>query len=443
MTEGAKNSRARASGDDLHRWLITVWMVIVRVFGAGGAWALLARISGAIVAPGQVSPESGVRTVQHPDGGVVTDIRVREGDAVRKGQVLVVLQDEILHADLEIVRNKLNNVLVDIARLKAERDNAEELQFPKGLVKKARRDPQIREMIHMQRDLFLSRRQAFTGQQRLYQQNIAAHEKAIAGLRARLEAIREQSALVREEIDTVSGLVKKGQAIRPRLLALQREAARLEGEHGSLLEEIARRKEEIARFSQQLEQLKRTFLAQVMEDLVKREEEAANLKEKLLALEQKLARVKIRAPISGHVFNMAIRTIGGVIKPGDPVLQIVPDKEPLIVEAQVRPIDIDNVHPGQTAWLYFTAIGTRNTPKVKGRVRVVSPAPVANGRKQAPYYRVEIGVPLAQLQRLGEKRRIVPGMPVEAFLTTRARRPFDILFVDTLLPHARRVLRSD
>ena len=443
MTDNVGNAHRGSAGDGLRRWLIAGWVVVLLVFGAGGAWALFTRISGAVVAAGQVSAESGVRTVQHPDGGVVTEIRVREGDAVGKGQVLIVLQDEVLRADLGITRNKLNNVLVDIARLKAERDNAEELRFPANLVQGATGDPQIREMMHMQRALFISRRQALRGQQQLYEQSIAAHEKAIAGLRARLKAVRRQSALVREEIGTVSGLVEKGQAIRSRLLALQREEARLEGEHGNLLEEIARRQAEIARFAQQLTQLKRDFLARVMEALVKREEEAANLKEKLHALEQKLARTEIRAPISGHVFNLAVRTIGGVIKPGNPVLQIVPDKEPLVIEAQVRPVDIDSVHPGQVAWLYFTAFSTRNTPKLKGLVRMVSPAPVAGLRGQAPYYRVEIEVPPAQLKRLGDERRIVPGMPVEVFLATRARRPFDILFVDTLLPHARRILRSD
>ena len=424
-------------------WLAFGWLIILLIFGGGGAWSLFARISGAVIAPARVSPESGVRTVQHPDGGVVTEIRVRDGEAVRKGQILLVLEDETLRADLGITRNRLDNVQVDIIRLQAERDGAEELRFPAELEERALREPPLRELMRMQRALFTSRRRALRGQQQVLRQNIAAHEKAIAGLQARLKAIRKQSALILEETGIVTRLVKKGQAIRPRLLALQREAARLEGEQGNLLEEIARRREEVSRFTQQLAQLERDFLARVLEELVKRKEEAASLKEKLFALRQKLARVKIRAPISGHVFNLTVHTIGGVVSPGKPILQIVPDDEPLVIEAQVRPIDIDKVHLGQMAWLYFSAFGASDVPKLKGRVHVISPAPVARAEGELPHFRVEIEAAPEELEKLGPERRLIPGMPVEVFLTTRARRPFDILIADVLLPHARRILRSD
>ena len=425
------------------KWIKLGWIIIFFIFGIGGAWSWFARISGAVIAPAQISPESGVRTIQHPDGGVAKEIRIADGDAVRKGQVLMVLEDENLKADLAVTQNRLDNVLAEMARLKAEQERAEKISFPLLLKRRAEKDNKIRELIRMQRTLFASRRRALRGQQQVLKQNITAQEKAIEGLKARLRSIERQSALIAEEIATVSDLLSKGHAIRPRLLALQREAARLEGEHGQLIEEIARRKEEISRLSNELNQVERVFLARVMEELVRRREEAASLREKLSALKLKLSRVLIRAPVSGHVFNMTVRTIGGVITPGTPIMQIMPDNEPLIIEARVRPIDIDEVYIGQPARVYFSVFGGNDTPKLKGKVEKISPAPLSEEKGQPPFYLVKIRVPHTELARLGRNRKLVPGMPVEVFITTQERRPFDILVSDVLMPKIRRALRSD
>lgn len=431
------------NNDGMRRWLITGWVVVGLIFGVGGAWAWFARISGAVIAPAQVTREGGVRTVQHPDGGVVKDILVRESDAVQKGQVLLVLEDKELRAQLTVTRNKLDNVLADIARLEAERDDADEVLFPVELEKRAETNTQIKDLLRMQRALFMSRKRARKGQKEIYEKRIEAHRKAIAGLKARLQASKLQSSYIADEIKTVADLLAKGQARRPRLLALQREAARLEGEQGSLLQEIASRKEEIARLSREFLQEQKKFLAQVMEALVKRKEEVADLQEKLSVLKQKLDRIEIRAPISGHVFNLMVRTIGGVIKPATPILQIMPNDEPLMIEANVRPVDIDEIHQQQPVWIYFSSYASDDIPKLQGRVRAVSPAPLMDVKGEQPYYRVEIEVSAKELAKLGRSRPVVPGMPVEAFITTRARRPFDLFFTDVLLPRMRRALRSD
>ena len=442
MIDRAESQASPSSRVSLRPWLVAGFLVILLIFGGGGAWALFARIAGAIIAAGQISPESGVRTVQHPEGGIVKEIRVRDGAAVERGQVLILLDDKTLRTQRDVARNRLDNVLLDMARLEAESSGASELRFPEELMKRAAKEQRIREAMRIQKALFVSRRRALEGEKRVVEQQIAAQEKAIAGLRARLESINDQSELIEEEIRTVSHLLKKGQATRPRLMALQREAVRLVGRRGEVLEQIAKTGKEIARLSQKLTQLERNFLAQVLESLVKRKEEAANLSGELSILEQKLARVQIRAPVSGRVFNLAIRTIGGVIAPGKPILQIVPENEPLIIEAQIQPFDVDEVYPGQPARVRFSAFDARNTPELEGRVRMVSPAPVIGKEGEPPLYKVRIMVRPEQLAKLDEKYRLIPGMPVEVFITTGMRRPMDI-FLAPILAGMRRSFRED
>lgn len=440
-TEIQLNSRTLDNG--MRFWLIAGWIVLFLIFGVGGAWSFFARISGAVIAPGQISPESGVRTVQHPDGGVVKAILVREGETVKKGQILLVLEDENLRAQLEITENRLDHVRANIARLTAEQSHAQKIVFPDILIAKAQTDPRVAQLLQTQRAFFQSRKQTIEAQQKVIKQSISAERKIIAGLKARLHAVEKQSALIAEEINTVSKLLKKGQAIRPRLLALQREAARLEGEKGTILEEIARRQDEIIKLIEQHEQLDKDFITNVMADLAKYSEEYENLKAQLLALKTKLSRIEIRAPISGRIFNMSIRTLGGVIKPGQQILQIVPNDEPLIIEAHVKLNDIDEVYPQQKARIYFSTLASRNAPELLGQVTMVAPAPITGQQWQPPYYKVEIEVPSKQLSQIKQKYRLIPGMPVEVFLTTKARRPFDILYKDLIFPKARRALRSD
>lgn len=430
------------SGAGFRTWLIAGSLIIALIFGAGGAWVIFARIAGAVIAQGQVSPESGVKTVQHPDGGVVSEIRVRDGSRVQKGQILIVLDDAALRAQHDVVESKLHNVLLDIARLEAESTNAESFRFPKALLDLARKEWRIREAMRIQKALFFSRKRALEGEKQVLEQEMAAQKKAIAGLQARLESINKQSEIISREIATVSRLLHKGQATRPRLLSLQREAVRLEGTRGEIMENIARTNKEIARLAEKLAQLERNFHAQVLEDLVKRKEEATNLKGELSILEQKLARVQIRAPVSGRVFNMTIRTIGGVIAAGKPILQIVPENEPLIIEAQVRPSDVDEVYPGQTARVRFSVLDSRFAPEVRGHVQMVSPAPIILKEGEPPHYQVRIRIPARQLAWLGGKHRIVPGMPVEVYITTRMRRPADILLAP-LLAGMHRSFRSN
>ncbi len=423
------------------RWILIGLAVILALFGIGGVWSWLARLEGAVIATGAVNPESGIKTVQHPDGGVVQEIRVREGDFVRKGDILLVLEDEELRANLQITRDALDSALAEIARLQAERDGRSSIRFPDELLM---RSEQTAGLMRTQQQLFLARRRALTGQKEELKRKIRALELQTRGLKAELEGTEEQIALLEEQVKTVGNELKEGRATRPRYLDLKARLARMKGQRGRLINEMARAGEQIAEIRLQLIRIDQVFLSNVLEQLTQRMRDADSLREKLAALEKKLEATKIRAPVDGKVLNLAIRTIGGVVMPGNPIMQIVPVNEPLIVDAKVRLQDIDQVQAGKTARVMITAFHVRDTPSLNGRVRTVSPAPVEtelpDGTK-AFLYGVEIVVPPEELKRLGDNRQLVPGMPAEVFITTQARRPLDML-LDPLIAAARRSLRE-
>ena len=434
-------SRTPAYGLSARGWVLAGFAVFLTVFVAGGLWAAFSRITGAVMAPGVVSPESGLKTVQHSEGGIVREIRVKPGDRVTRGQVLMVLDDVLLQAELEVVLARLHALLAEAARLEAERDGSGEIIFPERLLENGE-NPEIRRLMRTQRALFIARRNMRGSQRRILEQKRATLEEAITGLQAQLRATESQEELIRQEIATVEALLQKGQARKPRLLALRRTQADLAGRRGKLLAEMAGNRKSIAEIDLQITGLQRNFLATVLERLAEVQKEIRILQSREAELRARLKRTRIRAPVSGRVLDLTIRTIGGVVSAGQPVLSIVPEKETLIVEARVRPVDIDEVRPGQTARITFTAFSDLTTPPLRGKVRQLSPAPLADKDGNNPYFRVEVAVPPEEVARLGPNRKLVPGMPAEVYITTRERSPLEVL-TSPLVNALRRALRND
>ncbi len=417
-------------------------LVFLLVFVIGGAWALLAEIEGAVIANGAVSPESGIKTVQHPEGGIVAEIRVREGDRVRAGQVLMVLKADELRANYAMVETQYFATLAEIARLEAERDGSTQIHFPDELLKAATKSHVARNAMETQRRLFESRRKLNRTQKRVLEQQINALEKQLVGLQAELEGKKRQAALIREEINTVSRLLAKGQALKPRLLALQRTEAALKGEMGRNLGDQAKTREYIAQTRQQIVSIDRDFLAGVLDRLADLQQQESVLREKRIDLARKLELTRLRAPVDGRVLEITMKTIGGVIGPREPVIRIVPLNEALIVQAKVQPTDIDELRPDQLARVVFSAFETRTTPTLNGTVRTISPAPLVDETENQPYYRVDVVVPASELGKLPKGAKLVPGMPAEVFITTRPRTPMDII-LKPLKDSIRRAVHTD
>ncbi len=423
------------------RWILLSIAVFVLIFGAGGSWAYLARIAGAVIAPGAVSPQSGIKAIQHPEGGIVKKIFVREGAHVRAREIVMILDDKEIQANLAITRTRLFSALAEISRLEAERDGGEKIFFPPELLASA--EPIAHHAMKTQEALFRSRRNTVESQKKMLQQKIAALRRSMKGMQVELQATDAQLALIAEEVKTVSTLLEEGNALKPRLLALKRTAADLMGQKGRLNGEIAKARETIAEIRLQILGLKRDFLSRILDRLSQIQKEAGILRQQYGDLRRRLEMTRIRSPVDGKILDMTIRTIGGVVAPRQTIMHVVPENEDLIIEARISPRDIEQVSPGQRARIVFSSFtGKGRSPTLKGVVKVISPAPIIEQKTSAPYYHAEILVDRQEMARLGDLGHVVPGIPAEVYITLPERSPLQMM-LRPFYDGARRAFRND
>ena len=403
--------------------------ITVLLIGGVGGWATATQLAGAVIAPGSVVVESNIKKVQHPTGGVVGEILVREGAEVQDGQVVLRLDDTVTRATLGAVRSQLEELLAREARLLAERDDGDTVVFPAQLTK-GRGDPSVAVAMAGEEKLFESRRTARTGQRSQLRERIAQMNEEIRGLSAQLAAKETELSLIAQELVGVSDLYKKNLVSISRFMQLQRDQTRLQGERGSLIANIARARGKISETELQIIQLDQDFRTEVLKDLRESQGKIAELKERVTAAEDQLKRVDLRAPQTGFVHQLTVHTVGGVISNGETIMQIVPRADELVVEAKVAPNDIDQVAMGAKAIVRVMAGNQRTTPEIAGKVIRVSPDLAheqPNGSQPAQaYYTVRISLPPDEVARLKDLR-LVPGMPAEAFIQTYARTPLEYL----------------
>jgi len=426
---------------NMRPWILLGLFIIVVMLGGSLGWAMLARIHGAVIASGSIAVESNIKTVQHPDGGIVKIIYKRNGDAVRAGEPILELDDTALRADLSIVSARLDELKAEAARLQAEREGSDEIIFPLELVRNAATDPAVERLLKAESNLLKARKRSREGEKRMIRQRIQALKEQIKGLRGNKASLQNQQKLLQNEIDIAAGLVKKGLARKPHLLALQRDAAQLIGELRGIESDIAKTQSTILELGTRLVQIDKVFLEKVLEQLRKTRAAIVEFSERKVALEDKLRRLTIIAPVSGRVHNMTIHTIGGVVSPARPILQIIPEKDELVVRVRVRTVDIDQIHGGQDVRLVLSAFEIDDVPKIMGRVTNISPAEVHDEKTGEAFYVVEIEIPEKELARLPENKRLIPGMPVEAFIRTRKQPPIAIL-MEPFIKIMRKALRE-
>ena len=409
-------SAARRS---MRRHLVAAIVIVsVLVVGVGG-WAATAVISGAVVASGSVVVDSNVKKVQHPTGGIVGELRVRDGDRVHAGDVVVRLDETVTRANLAIVTKGLGEMMARKARLESERDGLDAITFPAQLLAEAD-DPDRAAAIDSERKLFNLRKTARSGQKAQLRERIAQLGEEITGLAAQQNSKAKEIALIERELAGVRELWKQNLVQLTRLTALEREAARLDGERGQLVAASAQAKGKIAETALQILQIDQDIASDVAKELREVDGKIGELVERKVAAEDQLKRTDIRAPQDGTVFQLAVHTIGGVITAGDPIMLIVPEADNLSVEVKVNPQDIDQLQPNQKAILRFSAFNIRTTPEIEGVVTRISADTSTDQRTGQSYYTVRIAMPADQIERLGEVK-LLPGMPVEAFMQTRDR----------------------
>jgi len=393
-------------------------VVLVLVVGVGG-WAATAVIAGAVVASGSVVVDSNVKKVQHPTGGIVGELRVRDGDRVHAGDVVVRLDETVTRANLAIVTKGLGEMMARKARLESERDGLDTITFPAQLVAEAD-DPDRAAAMDSERKLFNLRKAARSGQKAQLRERVAQLGEEITGLAAQQNSKAKEIALIERELAGVRELWKQNLVQLTRLTALEREAARLDGERGQLVAAAAQAKGKIAETTLQILQIDQDIASDVAKELREVDGKIGELVERKVAAEDQLKRTDIRAPQDGTVFELAVHTVGGVITAGDPIMLIVPEADNLSVEVKVNPQDIDQLQLNQKAILRFSAFNIRTTPEIEGVVTRISADTSTDQRTGQSYYTVRIAMPADQIERLGEVK-LLPGMPVEAFMQTRDR----------------------
>jgi HlyD family secretion protein len=403
----------------IRRHLVVAGTASVILLGGIGGWAAATHFAGAVVASGHFVVDSHVKKVQHPTGGVVGEIRVRSGQRVAAGDVVMRLDATQTRANLAIVTKRLDEFAARKARLEAERDEAGAIAFPLELTSRAGA-ADIAQLLAGEGRLFDLRREARLGQKAQLRERVLQYEKEVRGLAAQEEARIRSIALIERELTGVRELWQKGLVAIQRMMALEREGANLDGDRGRLIEAQAQSAGKIAETRLQIIQIDQDLRSEVANSLREVEAQIAEFVERKVSAEDQLKRIDIIAPQDGVVHELAVHTVGGVIAPADTIMLIVPDRDRLALEAQIAPQDIDQVRLGQRAILRLSAFNQRTTPEVSGEVSRIAADLTQDQRTGTSYYLVRISVPIEELARLGALT-LVPGMPAEAFVQTGER----------------------
>ena len=399
---------------------LIIGLAIVLVLAGGlGGWASTVEISGALIAPGSIVVESNVKKVQHPTGGVVGEVLARDGDTVKAGDVVVRLDDTVTKANLAIVTKNLDTLYARAARLQAEQQGIDSIVFPRELLDRAG-DPDVKALLASETKLFDVRVNGRAGQKAQLHERITQLNEEIAGLVAQEKAKDQEIALVEKELVGVRDLYDKHLVQMTRLTTLERDAARLNGERAQFIASRAQAKGKITETELQIIQVDKDMVSDVSKDLREANDKIGELVERKVTAEDQLKRTDIRAPQDGMVEQSTVHTVGGVITAGDAIMMIVPQSDDLQVEAKVNPQDIDKLQIGQKALLRLSAFNQRTTPELNGIVSRVSPDVTTDQRTGQSYYTIRVMMPPEEVARLGEAK-LIPGMPVEAFVQTGDR----------------------
>ncbi|NNU81643.1 HlyD family type I secretion periplasmic adaptor subunit [Halovulum dunhuangense] len=411
----------------------------ILVIGLGG-WSAMARISGAVVTGGMIEVEGNRQAVQHPDGGVIGDIRVIEGQDVTAGEVLLRFDDTLLRSELAIIEAQLFEGLARKARLVAERDGADAPEFAPDLLAAATGSRDVQELIDGQRQLFFARRDSAEAEADQLRERIRQIERQIEGVGAQIAALSEQRSLIGEELADQQSLLERGLTQAGRVLALKRESARLGGLVGELQAREAQARAQISETGIQILRLTSTLREEAIAELRDLEVREFELRERRLAMLETLSRLDVRAPVSGIVYGRQVNSVGAVVRPADVLMYVVPQDEPLVIAARIETIHIDQVRVGQAASLRFPAFDQRMTPEIEGVVTRVSADAFTDQNTGIAYYTAEL-LPLpGETDKLGD-RQLLPGMPVEAYIRTGERTPLNYL-VKPLADYFNRAFRE-
>lgn len=414
-------------------WILFGTFWVVMIFAGLGGWAATAQLASAVVSMGTMTVDSKRKLVQHLEGGIVETLMVRDGDVVQAGDGLIKLDPTRARSMLALITGALQKEEAAEARLIAERTGAETINYPADLT--ANMDvPEVRVLIESNNSIFQTRRASLKGEVAILEQRIGQLAEETKGLTAQRESKQRQMEFIGEELEGLRYLMAHGQTTKSRILALERQAAALQGEEGELISSIAKTSKTVGETKLQIIQRQSDYQKTVSEELEAAQGRMRDLQERVVSAKDVLDRINIIAPVGGTVVNMTAHSIGAVIKPGETVLEIVPGKDTLVAEVMIRPQDIDIVSLDEPANVRLLAFKQRTTPLLHGRVSYVSADSLENPATRQQYYVARIDIPEEELAKLG-KQKVQPGMQVEVMIRTGERTAFRYLIqpmVDSL-----------
>ena len=403
-------------GFSLRNHMVIAVSLVIVLFAVVVVWAGTASLSGAVIVQGSVAVDKNLKVIQHRDGGIVGDILVSTGDYVDEGQVLIRLDDAQTRAELSIVKGQLGELRVRKARLEAEREGLESLMFPADL----EADSALADIVAGERRIFngnLAARESRVKQLRL---GVAQIQEEIRGLNAQLDSKDKEITLVADERAKLKGLHDRQLIPTDRYYTTQREHARLDGERGEIIASIARAKSRISELNLQILSVEDGARTDAQRELAQVETKLSELDDRRYAIEDTLSRTEIRAPVAGHINELHVSSVGGVITSAQVLASIVPQGAHLKIESKIPPVSIEQVAPGQLARLRFTAFNQRTTPEIAGEVTFISPAAAKDEDLGGLFYNADIAFDPTELAALSDEG-LRPGMPVEVYISTDER----------------------
>jgi HlyD family secretion protein len=416
----AKSNKNQLNGEaafSIRPRLILGLLIIGLLILGGGGWMATAKLSGAVIAPGSIVVERHVKKVQHLDGGIVAKINVIDGDVVKAGDILIQLDDTSVRAEFGVVQSQLIELTGRLARLSAERDELDIIEFPPGLEAMG---PDAQRVRSGEVRLFNSNREATKSKKNQLRLRIGQVKQEIRALKSQRNAKAKERKLIKKELAQVQMLWRKRLTSVARLYELERQVTQITGDHGGLEAQIARALGQISEIKIEILVVDQTMKRDAQREIREIEAKIAELTQRKVAIVDRLSRVELRAPVSGVVHELAIHTVGGVVTPATDVMLIVPRNEDLTIEARVLPNDIDQIGPRQPVRIRLSAFNQRATSELQGRVVQVSADVTEDVRSGQNYYLARIEIDKASLEEIVDWK-LVPGMPVEVFITTGER----------------------
>ncbi|WGS19720.1 MULTISPECIES: HlyD family type I secretion periplasmic adaptor subunit [unclassified Bradyrhizobium] len=411
--------------DSMRRIALVGWLIIALFFGGIGTWAVTAPLNGAVVANAVIKVDGNRKSVQHLDGGIVKELHVREGERVRAGDLLIVLDETQARAEYEVLTQEYAVLRATEIRLLTELEHGSELVMPPDLKARAD-DPYFKSVWTGQLNQFQSRRISLEGQRSVVREKINQLVSQIVGAEAQVKSFTDQINSIHKEANDIAPLVERGLIARPRILQLERTAYGLEGQIADAKANIAKARQAIAEQEQQIAQLDNDRMTDVTKDLRDTQAKLLEVIPKALSAKAVLGRMEIRAPYTGRVVGLSVFSVGGVIQRGDKILDIVPDEDSLTIEAQVGVEDISDVHPDMRAEVHLTAYKQRIVPIIHGDVIQVSADRLTDPKTNAPYYTAFVRIDRDELAAM-PNIRLYPGMPATVMIPTVQRTAFEYI----------------